>query len=158
MSTETSTPTGTDTEGAGVWIAGGLGGIAGGVVFGLMLQGMMRPVLAGAIPALWGLSGLPAGWVVHLVNSAVLGLLFAAVVEATGLEAYAGEIRSGWAPGLAWGLVLWVVGAALVMPLWLAAVGFPQAPPFPNLSPQSIPGHAVYGVVLGLVYAFVRSR
>lgn len=158
MSTETGTPTSTDTEGATVWVAGALGGIAGGVVFGVMLQQMMRPVLAGAIPALWGLSGLSAGWLVHLVNSVVLGLLFAAAVRVTGLDAYASALRSGWAVGVAWGIVLWIVGAAVIMPLWLSAVGFPRVPPFPNFNPQSIPGHVVYGAVLGLVYAFVRSR
>lgn len=158
MSTETGAATETGAEGAEVWIAGGLGGIVGGVVFGLMIQRMMRPILAGAIPALWGLSGLPAGWLVHLVNSVVLGLVFVGVVEALDLEGYASDLRIGWALGGAWGFVLWIVGASLIMPVWLSAVGFPQAPPFPNVNPMTIPGHLVYGVLLGLVYSFVRSR
>ena len=117
----------------------------------------MPPVIAGAIPALWGLSGLAAGWLVHLVNGVILGLAFAAVVENTGLRAYA-ERRTGWILGGAWGVVLWIVAAAVVMPVWLSAVGFPQAPPLPNINPQTLPGHVVYGVVLGAVYSVVRSR
>lgn len=158
MAGETSTGSDTATDVSIEWAAGIVGGLGGGIVFGVMIQQMMRPTLVAAIPALWGLSGLAAGWVVHLVNSAVLGLLFAAIVESSGLAEYAAEYRSGWLVGGAWGVVLWVVGAAIVMPLWLSAVGFPMAPPMPNLNPQSLPGHVVYGVVLGLIYPYVRQR
>jgi len=45
------------------------------------------------------------------------------------------------------------VFAAVVMPVWLQAVGFGAAPAVPNLNPQSLVGHVVYGVVLGGLYA-----
>lgn len=70
MSTETSTATGTGIVGRNVRIAGALGGLLGSVVFGAMIQLSMPPTIAGTIPAPWGLSGLGAGWVVHLVNRA----------------------------------------------------------------------------------------
>jgi uncharacterized membrane protein YdcZ (DUF606 family) len=58
--------------------------------------------------------------------------------------------------GLVWGVVAWVVGAALVMPVWLSAVGFPTAPPTPNFAIPSLAWHLVYGGVLGVGYAALR--
>lgn len=158
MSTETGAATGTETEESTEWVAGAIGGVVGGIVFGAMIQLSMPQIIGGAIPALWGLSGLAAGWLVHLVNAAIFGLVFAAIVERAGIGAYATDRRRAWAVGGVWGVVLWIVGAGLVMPIWLSTVGFPAAPPLPNLNPQTLPGHVVYGVVLGLAYPVVRSR
>jgi len=54
--------------------------------------------------------------------------------------------------------VTWLVLAALVMPLWLGAVGSPASPPFPNFAIPSLLWHAVYGVVLGGVFVAVHDR
>lgn len=156
--TQSSTATGIETAETNPWIAGGIGGLVGAVVFGGMIQATMPPIITHAIPALWGLSGLAAGWAVHLVDGVVFGLAFAVVVENTLLRRYAGELRSGWLVGAAWGVVLWALAAGVVMPIWLSAVGFPAAPALPNRNPATLPGHVVYGLLLGLVYAFVRSR
>lgn len=51
----------------------------------------------------------------------------------------------------------WVLLAALLLPVWLSAVGFPTAPPFPNVALPSLLWHLVYGVVLGAVFASVRD-
>jgi IMP cyclohydrolase len=42
------------------------------------------------------------------------------------------------------------------MPLWLTAVGFPGAPDVPKFSRTSPIAHAVFGIVLGLVYPSLR--
>lgn len=155
MSTETRTETATTTETRmEPWQAGLIGGIAGGLVFGAMLSMMMTPVIEMAIPALYGIEGPAglAGWIIHMANSAVLGVVFGALVGAGGVG---GTGRLAGA-GLAYGVVLWVLLAGIVMPVWLGAVGFPMAPPVPNFNPMSLVGHAVYGVVLGVVYAAVR--
>ena len=156
MAGETATETTAESDVSIAWRAGIVGGVIGGIVFGAMIQMTMRPILAAAIPALWGLSGLGAGWVVHLVDAAIFGLVFAAIVESTGLGAYAASRRTGWLVGGVWGIVLWLLAAGIVMPIWLSAVGFPMAPPLPNLNPQTLPGHVGYGLVLGLVYPYVR--
>lgn len=83
-----------------------------------------------------------------MARSAVLGVVFGALVGASG-RSDTGTLAG---TGLAYGVVL----AGIVMPIWLSAVGFPMAPPLPNLDPMSLGGHAVYGVVLGVVYAIVR--
>lgn len=123
-----------------------------------MLQMMMTDVIAMAIPALYGQSGIAAGWVVHLFHSVVFGILFAAVVSTTSLRRFAETWSTGAVLGLAYGVLVWVVAAAIVMPLWLGAVGFPQVPPLPNFNPQSLVGHLVYGLVLGVGYAIVQRR
>lgn len=136
------------------WQAGVVGGIAGAAVMAVLVSIMNAAVLAGAIPALYGLSGGVAGWVVHLSHGAILGVVFAALVEMV----YPGERSAATIVGLGllWGVVTWVGLAALVMPLWLSAVGFPMAPPFPNVAPPSLLWHLAYGGVLGVAYAGLR--
>ena len=164
MSQETQTGATTENESiagteTGGWVGGMIGGLAGGAVMGAMISIMMPPVIQMAIPALYGLQGGVAGWVVHMSHSAILGVVFAAIMAIPGLQGYANSVGASVGIGAVYGIVLWAVLAALVMPLWLAAIGFPQAPPFPNFAlPGSLPAHIVYGVVLGAVYPYVGSR
>lgn len=155
MSTETRTETATTTETRlEPWQAGLVGGLVGGMVFGAMMSTMMPNVIEMGIPALYGIEGPAglAGWIIHMSNSAVLGVVFGAVVGASDLNG-TGKLAGA---GIVYGIVLWIALAAVVMPVWLSAVGFPMAPPLPNLDPMSVVGHAVYGAVLGVVYAVVR--
>lgn len=122
---------------------------------GVLLSVLMTPVIEGGIPALVGLSGGLAGWVVQLSIGAVFGVLFAALVRLTPLSAYADEPLSLLGVGLAYGAVLWIVAAGIVMPIWLSAVGFPMAPPLPNLNPMSLVAHLAFGAVVGLLYPYV---
>ncbi|WP_049902257.1 DUF6789 family protein [Halococcus agarilyticus] len=158
MSQETRSETATTTgTGLADWQAGVIGGLVGGAVMGAMMTMMLRPAIVGAIPALYGLAPPPnglAGWVVHMIHSAILGVVFAAIATGTGVGRGLG--RSA-VVGLVYGVVLWVLLAALVMPLWLDAVGAGLGPDFPNFAlPGSLPGHAVYGLLLGVVYSFLR--
>ena len=154
---ETETATTTEAE-RGVhladWQAGVVGGIAGAAVMAVLISVMNAAVLQAAIPALYGLSGGIAGWVVHLSHGAVLGVVFAAIVD----RGLGGDRSTGTVVGLglAWGVVTWIGLAALVMPVWLSAVGFPGAPPFPNFAVPSLLWHVVYGGVLGVAYAGLR--
>ncbi|MFC7044132.1 histidine kinase [Halobacteriaceae archaeon GCM10025711] len=140
------------------WKGGLLAGLAGGLVMGALISLMNPAVLAGGIAGLYGLevNGL-AGWIVHMSNSAVFGVVFAAAVELTGLRKYADNLGAIAGLGAAYGVVLWVVAAGLVMPIWLSAVGFASPPPFPNFNPVSLFWHVAYGAVLGAVYPAVRT-
>ena len=153
MATETQTATDTG-HALPDWQAGVVGGIAGAAVMAVLISVMNAAVLQGAIPGLYGLSGGVAGWVVHLSHGAILGVVFATLVE----RALPGEYAPGAIVGLgiAWGALTWVGLAALVMPLWLSAVGFPMAPPFPNFAIPSLLWHAVYDGVLREAYAGLR--
>jgi hypothetical protein len=150
QATETGTVTGTATN--STWKAGVVGGVAGAAVMAVLVSVMNPPTLEVAIPSLYALAPPPngvAGWVVHLSHGAVLGVAFAGVAEAAG-----GGRSLGRSVGLGvlWGVVTWAVLAALVMPVWLDAVGSPANPPFPNFATPSLLWHLAYGVVLGALY------
>jgi hypothetical protein len=159
MSSETSSATVAST-GNGSWLGGVVGGIAGGAVMAVLISLMNPPTLAVAIPGLYTLTppanGV-AGWVVHLSHSAIFGVIFAAVMTAPAVESYADDLLPALGIGVAYGVVIWVVAAALLMPVWLGAVGFPSPPPFPNFAVPSLLWHVVFGGVLGAAYPFVRS-
>ena len=111
----------------------------------VLVSVMNPPTLSAAIPALYGLSGGVAGWFAHLGHGAVLGVAFVAIVRALEVDGIGATVGAG----VAWGVVTWAGLAALVMPVWLSAVGFPGAPPFPNVAVPSLLWHVVYGAVLG---------
>lgn len=137
-------------------LAGGLGGLGAGIAFGLMLQVMMTDVITVAIPALYGQSGVLAGWVIHLFNSVVFGVVFGVAVATTSLDNYADSWGTAGILGVAYGAVVWIVAAGIGMPIWLDLVGFPGAPPLPNFNVMSLIGHAVYGIVLGVGYSLLH--
>jgi hypothetical protein len=147
------------------WTRGAVGGFLGSVAFGLWMMFVMPPpVLEVAVPQMYGISATPdapaylAGWFFHLYHGVVLGLVYVAVVEHSALRnaldprSWGGSI----AYGVGYGVVTTLLLAVIVMPLWLGAVGFPGAPPFPNISvPGTILGligHVVFALGLSLVY------
>ncbi|MGI8948092.1 MAG: hypothetical protein ACR2FV_09010 [Ornithinimicrobium sp.] len=127
-------------------VHGVVGGLTGGVVFGLMMQAFgMIPMVA----MLVGSEAVAVGWIVHLVNSAIFGAAF-------GLIAGARQMGLGMqlAMGAAYGLVLWVVGALLLMPARLGMDLFV----INEMSVRSLMGHLVFGVILGGVVAILARR
>lgn len=155
MATETRQQTGIVTGSA--WQGGVVAGLAGAVAMtALMLAMGATPVLAAAIPGLYTLAppaNPAAGVVVHLSHGAILGVGFAALVTAADVT----DPRRVVLAGLGYGVGTWAVLAALVMPLWLSAVGFPTPPPFPNVAVPSLLWHLVYGVVAGAVFVGVAD-
>jgi hypothetical protein len=84
-------------------------------------------------------------------------VIFAGILNVDALARYADRLGPSAGLGIIWGFVLWMVAAGLIMPLWLAAVGFPLAPPFPNWAlPGSLIPHLVYGVILGVLYPVLQ--
>lgn len=158
MSTESTAGNRTVAD-TGNWALAAIAGIVGTVAFGglQMLMGGTQ-VIAGAFPAMYTLGpSLVVGWVIHLFHGAMLGLVFIAIVSQTPLRRYLGSVPVLVGLGLAYGVVTTVVLAWTLLPVWLGAVGFPQAPPVPNVAMSSLVGHLVYGAVLGGVYAAFQS-
>jgi hypothetical protein len=159
MASETATSTDAILEQPpGNWKAGTTAGLVGGLLFGAMLSVQMTPVIEVAIPSMYGLAPPPNGtfgWIVHMSHSAVLGVAFAALVGIAGLHGASagGKVIAG----LVYGVVLWVLLAVIVMPVWLDVVGSPANPPLPNVSTMSLVGHAVYGVGLGVAYSALED-
>lgn len=139
-------------------ISGILAGLIAGVPFGIMMQLMRAPTPEGSqVPMMMMVAmvvrsdSLLAGWLYHLFNSAVIGALFGGVV---GTAAAASGGRSV-ALGAGWGVLWWVVGALILMPLFLGMPAFAalRMPPMRPVAMGSLAGHLIYGVVLGLAYA-----
>ena len=155
--TATGTETGTRTR-LEPWQAGFVGGVAGGVAFGAMMTIAMTPIIEMAIPGMYGLGpSLAIGWGIHMLNSIVLGIGFGLLVGATGLGDRLGANASIVGAGLVYGVVLWLVLASVVMPAWVGAMT-EMAPSVPDWNGQSLLGHALYGAVLGLLYALLAKR
>jgi hypothetical protein len=138
------------------WQHGVGAGLLGGLVMGVLMSLLMPAVLENAIPALVGLSGGVAGWVVHMSISAVFGVVFVAALAHPRMAATVESLGGAVGLGLAYGVVLWIVAAGIIMPLWLSAVGFPNPPPLPNLGLMGLVTHLVYGLVLGASYHYLR--
>jgi hypothetical protein len=127
MSTTTET-----THQAGLhqtnWQAGVLGGIVGATVMAVLIVLMNDAVIGVAIPfALRVRAAEEFGPRARRLRRPrrVLGVVFA------GLAGLAGENSTGnlGCLGAAWGVITWLGVVALVMPLWLDAVGSPADPP-----------------------------
>ena len=157
MAETTEAATTARTVSNGEWKGGVVAGIAGSVVMAVLMLVMgANMVLAAAIPGLYTLAPPPnpaVGIFVHLSHGAVFGVVFAALATVVDL----GDLARSVGAGIGYGVVVWVVAAALLMPLWLSAVGFPNAPPFPNFAVPSLLWHAVFGAVLGAVFPYVRD-
>jgi uncharacterized membrane protein YagU involved in acid resistance len=164
MATETKTASTTSSVTSEQWIAGAVGGFVGSIGFGLMMLFVMPPpLLETVIPAMYGIEGpaLLAGWAIHQFHGVVLGLTYVALVQAGPLREPARKLGSAVGLGVAYGILTTLVLAVLVMPLWLAAVGFPAAPPFPNVGfPATLVstlGHVVFAVPVAVAYALSTS-
>lgn len=131
-----------------------LAGLVAGVVMGVLSE-----VLLGLLPvigALYGVSTPIVGWVTHLFHSVVFALLFAAGYTHLRDRAPVPPVAAGSALGAAWGTVLWLVAAGIVMPVWLRLVGIEA--PLPELTAAGFVAHAVWGLVVGGLYPIVRDR
>lgn len=134
--------------------AGALAGVVGSAVMGVLMFAQMPGVIEMAIPAMYGVAGpaVPVGFAVHLVHGAVFGVVFAGVLSTTSAGEWATSRLGALGLGVAYGALVWIIAAVVVMPIWLSAVGFPAAPPLPNISVPSLVGHVAFGAALGLAY------
>lgn len=157
---ETAVPTETtiDTEfGSTAWRGGIVAGLGAGLVMAALMVWQTPDAIETAIPALYGQEGEFIGLFAHLSHAAIFGVLFAAIVVFARLSTYAIRPLTGAALGLAFGLLLWVGGAELLMPLWLDAVGAASVPEIFSFDLIGGVTHAVYGIVLGLAFPYLRD-
>jgi hypothetical protein len=143
-------------------IAGAVGGLLAGLVFGIMMTVMTAPTpdggrmpMMGMVAMVVGSTSLLVGWIYHLFNSAVIGALFGWVFgERTT------SYGRGASLGAAWGAVWWVLGALILMPLFLGMPIFAslRMPPMRPVAMMSLVGHLMFGVLLGLAYVKLYAR
>jgi hypothetical protein len=138
--------------------AGIIAGLIAGVLFGVMMQLMTVPAENGMRVSMMVMvakvvrsDSIAVGWLYHLLNSAVIGAVFAAVLGDR-IRSYGG----GAAWGIAYGAFWWVLGAQILMPLLLGMPAFAslRMAAMRMMALGSLMGHVIYGLVLGL--AFVK--
>lgn len=143
-------------------LAGAAAGLAGGLIFGMMMQMMSAPTPDGGSMPMMAMvamvvksESMLVGWLYHLFNSAVIGALFGAILGQRAVDR-----RSGLVFGAAWGVVWWVLGGLILMPLALGMDPFAplQMPPMRPVALGSLVGHLVYGLILGFVYVSMPSK
>jgi hypothetical protein len=141
--------------------AGVVGGLIAGVVFGMMMTVMRAPTPHGGsvrvitmIATIVGSTSVTVGWLYHLVNSAVIGGLFGLLLGTR--IARGGNVL---VLGAVYGLVWWMVGGLVLMPLLLGMPPFAPLlmPPMRMLGAGSMMGHAIFGLILGFSVARLET-
>ena len=124
--------------------SGLVAGLAGGVVFGVMMHATGTLVL---VARLVDGESVFVGWAVHLAIAAFVGITFA-VVAGDVSRILVLSIVSGTIYGWLW----WILGGLTLMPLRLGMGLFViNADAW-----KSLAGHLAFGFVLGTTYAFVN--
>ena len=120
------------------------GGLVGGVVFGVMM-GMM-----GMLPMIGSMAGIPTAWagfLMHMMISAMIGATFAVLVEWMSWP-------SGISTGLGYGALWWILGPLTLMPLLMGmGVGANWNAGAVAQAMPSLVGHLVFGGILGWTHA-----
>jgi hypothetical protein len=132
------------------WKGGAVAGFVAAVVMGVALTVIDAGIVSGSIAGLYGASGsLSVGWAAHLLHGTLFGTVFAVILADPGVSRVRATRWKVVVAGVVYGLVLAVAGAGIIMPMWLAAIGFPTPPSLPHVTATLLVWHAVYGAVLG---------
>lgn len=142
-------------------VAGAVSGLVAGVAMGVVLS--IGTELMPLIGALYGRESFWWGWLAHLGNSTVFGLVFSLAVSHPVVRPDPPRVGTYLAYGLVYGALLEIVTGRVLFPLWLAAAAAPELSlPFflvPGTADRFLPavmlglGHLVYGGLLGPLYA-----
>ncbi|MFI9817712.1 hypothetical protein [Saccharothrix variisporea] len=129
-------------------------GLAGGVVFGLLMAGVgMLPTVGMLI----GVDNAFVGFLVHLVVSAIAGGLFGLISRKV-----ADKMVPVYAMSALYGVVWWLLGALIVMPLWLSVTADSAMSDMVfvvgNAQWVSLFGHVFFGWVTGATLLALRGH
>jgi XapX domain-containing protein len=140
---------------------GTLAGLVAGIVFGVLLSLFTvrtpagnRVIMMELVGEMTGTKSLMIGWAYHLFDSIVMGAIFGALVG-TRVRSY----QEGFKFGPLFGLTWWILGGLFLMPILLGMSLFsPQTiEPVQPVALQSLLGHLVFGLILGGVFAAMKS-
>ena len=139
--------------------AGIVAGLIAGVVFGVVMQVMTAPTPEGGRMPMMAMvakvvrsNSLAVGWIYHLFNSAVIGAIFGRVF---GNRATTYGSGFGW--GTLYGVIWWVLGGLILMPVFLGMRPFTPLTMMMPVAMGSLFGHVVYGMILGLLFVRLRA-
>lgn len=129
-------------------IQGVTAGLIGGSVFGVqMAVGGMLPMVAQLI----GSQSPVVGFIVHLLISAVIGAVYGVI---------AARLPAGWlvsmGAGIVNGIVWWVLGALVIMPLMLGMTDMVFQ--IGDAQWMSLVGHLIFGIVTAGFFTLIQRR
>ena len=136
-------------------------GLVGGIVFGIMMQMMNAPTPDGGrmpmmamVAMVLGSMSVFVGWLYHLFNSAVIGAIFGWLFSGRTQSLVAGL---GW--GAVYGFVWWILGALILMPVFLGMPPFASLlmAPMRPVAMGSLVGHLIYGIILGGGFVILKQ-
>lgn len=138
----------TSTSVSNLAIKGALAGLAGGLVFGLMMAMMnMLPMIGMLVRQ----ESAVAGFIVHMLISAFIGAVYGVVISRFPNTATVAAVG-----GLVNGVVWWVLGALIMMPLMLGMSNMVFV--VGQMQWMSLLGHIIYGLITAFVFMYLVTR
>lgn len=140
-----STSAGIQTESL---VHGVVAGLVGGSVFGVqMAVGGMLPMVAQMI----GSDSVVVGFILHLIISAVIGATYGLIAP---------RLPGGWlitiGAGIVFGVIWWILGALIIMPLVLGMPAMVLV--IEDMQLMSLVGHVIFGIITATVYTLIAQR
>jgi uncharacterized membrane protein YagU involved in acid resistance len=129
-------------------ISGAIAGLAGGAVFG-MLMGMMD--MLPMVGMLVGQESAIVGLIIHMAISAFIGAVYGLVAGRFAVNA-----KTTLVGGMLNGVIWWVLGALILMPLMLGMSQMVFV--IGNDQWMSLMGHIIYGLVTSFVFIPLAKR
>ncbi len=127
---------------------GAIAGIAGGMVFGMMMAMMdMLTMIAGLVRS----DSAIVGFIVHMMISAFVGAVYGLVIARFPINTKTAIIG-----GMVNGMVWWVLGALIMMPLGLGMANMVFV--IGQTQWLSLMGHLIYALVTAFVYIPLAKR
>jgi uncharacterized membrane protein YagU involved in acid resistance len=124
---------------------GVIGGIIGGIIFGVLMQMMgMIPMISMMV----GSESLAVGWIMHMIIS---------VIFAAGFVVLAKFIKNLILLTIVYGVLIWIVGPLLIMPMMLG-MGPMIANAFAPDQLMSLMTHIFFSVILAIVYKVINGK
>lgn len=127
---------------------GAIAGLAGGLVFGMMMAMMgMLPMIGMMV----GQESAVIGFIIHMGISAFIGVVYGVVISR-----FANDSKTAAVGGMVNGIVWWVLGALIMMPLMLGMTDMVFA--IGQTQWMSLLGHIIYGLITAFVFMYLVKR
>jgi len=148
------------------WAAGIAGGLVGGIGMGLILHlgANMMPLVG----ALYGWPTVIGGWLGHVVNSVLIGLLFTLLVSRPVVRQQMTTMFGCVVSGIVYAAAVGLVTTGVMLPISMNILGRRTIPdpilPLPGIIGGALVvlsvgvAHLVYGLLLGATYGVIHIR
>lgn len=147
-------------------VAGLVGGLVGGLAMGVILHlgSNMMPFIG----ALYGWPTVFGGWIAHLINSALIGLLFAVLASRPVFREQTATVGGSVLFGIVYASAVGLATGGIMLPAAMHAIGTETLPepvfPLPGIIGGILVvlsvgvAHIVYGLLLGATYGVITAR